>query len=136
MPGGPAGSAGGVNSPSGRPAGPLRPDPRGGHDGPVPDLRTFEDFDRLLATARAEIARLAAESPDDGAIDSVRLQLDALHDWTRGGRCPGQGEKDKLNFGLIASRELDDYSVAPDLYALSSFVIWWGEPGRPPFQAT
>lgn len=99
----------------------------------MPDLRTFEDFDRLLATARMHVGRMAAESPDDGAIESVRRQLAALHEGTRGGRCPVQGEKDTLNFGLTARRELGDYAVASDLYAPSSFVIWWGEPGRPPY---
>ena len=94
-------------------------------------LQTFEDFDRLLQAARSELARMHAEAPDDGAIHSVRLQLEALHDWTRGGRCPAQDEKDRLNFGLVASRELDGFPVAPDLYSLASFVVWWGEPGHP-----
>lgn len=88
---------------------------------------SFEEFDLLLAQARAELERMAAAEPGDGAIASVRRQLDALHGWTRGGRCPSQDEKDRLNFGLIASRELDDYAVSPALYELASFVIWWGE---------
>jgi hypothetical protein len=99
----------------------------------MPDLQTFADFDRLLAATRIEIGRMAAAAADDGAIASVDRQLAALHGWTRDGRCPAQDEKDSLNFGMIASRELDAYDVASDLYALSSFVIWWGEPGRPPF---
>jgi hypothetical protein len=90
------------------------------------DLLTFEDFDRLLDATRAEVARMAAEAPGDGAIDSVRRQLEALHGWTRAGRCPDQGEKDTLNFGMIASRELSDFDIAQDLYALASFVTWWG----------
>ncbi|MGH8028548.1 MAG: hypothetical protein ACREO3_01305 [Arenimonas sp.] len=90
------------------------------------DLKTFEDFDRVLAATRTEIGRMATAHPDDGAIDSVRLQLEALHDWTRDGRCPAQGEKDKLNFGMIASRELSDFDIAQDLYALASYVTWWG----------
>ena len=67
---------------------------------------------------------LVAE-PGDGAIGSVKRQLDMLHDWTRGGRCPSQAEKDQLNFGAIASRVLDTYPVADKLYELSSFVIYW-----------
>jgi hypothetical protein len=63
--------------------------------------------------------------PADGAIDSVYRQLEALHAWTRDGRCPSQPEKDRLNFGLIASRELDTYPVADKLYELASFVIHW-----------
>ena len=87
---------------------------------------TFEEFDALLAQARAEVETMHVAEPEDRAIKSVHLQLAALHEWTRGGRCPAQEEKDRLNFGLIASRELDTYPVASKLYALASHVIWWG----------
>lgn len=40
---------------------------------------------------------------------------------------PAQDEKDRLNFGLIASREMDVFPVADELYRLASHVIWWGE---------
>ena len=93
-------------------------------------LKSFEEFDQLLAGARAELERMSTAEPDDGAIASVRRQLDALHGWTRGGRCPSQDEKDQLNFGQIASRALETYPVAGDLYELASFVIYWGEPQR------
>ena len=95
-------------------------------------LSTCADFDRLLQEARAEVARMAAAEPDFNAIAVVRTQLDVLHAITRDGRAPAQGEKDHFNFGLIASREFADYPVAQSLYALASFVIWWGEPGHPP----
>jgi hypothetical protein len=94
-------------------------------------LKSFEEFDQLLATARAELETMFMAEPDDGAIVSVKRQLDALHGWTRGGRCPSQDEKDQLNFGLIASRALDNYPVADTLYELASFVIYWGEPLQP-----
>jgi hypothetical protein len=96
------------------------------------ELETVADFDRLLQHARTEVARMAAAEPDFNAIAVVLRQLDALHAITRDGRAPVQDEKDRFNFGLIASRELGDYPVAQDLYALASFVIWWGEPGHPP----
>ena len=91
-------------------------------------LRTFEEFDRLLAQARAEIDAMRVVEPDDGAIASVHRQLEALSGWTRGARCPSQAEKDQLNFGQIASRELDTYPVAGALYELASFVIYWQAP--------
>lgn len=94
-------------------------------------LDSFEEFDQLLATARAELETMLAAEPDDGAIISVKRQLDALHFWTRGCRCPSQAEKDQLNFGMIASRALDTYPVADKLYELASFVIYWGEPLPP-----
>ena len=88
-------------------------------------LRSFAEFDALLATTRAELAEMLMAEPDDGAIQSVSRQLDALHGWTRGGRCPDQGEKGSLNFGAIASRELDMYPVANSLFELASFVMYW-----------
>ena len=92
---------------------------------------TFEEFDALLALARTEVAAMHAAEPEDRAIASVKLQLDAVYGWTRGGRCPAQDEKDRLNFGMIASRELDTYPVASSLYELASYVIYCGEPGQP-----
>ena len=88
---------------------------------------TFEEFDALLAEARAEVEELHRAEPNDRAILSVKLQLAALHEWTRGGRRPAQDEKDRMNFGLIASREMGEFPVADKLYALASHVIWWGE---------
>jgi hypothetical protein len=95
----------------------------------MPDLQSFEDFDRLLASTRAEVERLVQAEPGEGALASVQRQLAAVHAWTRGGREPDPGEKDTLNFGTIASRALDNYAVAGDLYRLASFITWWG-PGR------
>jgi hypothetical protein len=89
-------------------------------------MNDFEEFDRELQRARGELAVIAAELAGDRAVESIRLQLEALHEWTRGGRCPSQGEKDSLNFGLLASRELDTYDIASTLYELASFVTWWG----------
>jgi len=90
-------------------------------------IASFEEFDRILQQARADIAGLHAEVPDDQPLHSVHLQLEALHNWTRDGRQPTQDEKDRLNFGLIASRNLDD--LCPDvcsvLYKLASYVIYW-----------
>jgi len=91
-------------------------------------LRTFEEFDQLLAGARAAMDAMSIAEPDDSAIASVKRQLESVYGWTRGGRCPTQDEKDQLNFGLIASRELDNYPVAASLYELASYVIYWGEP--------
>jgi hypothetical protein len=95
-------------------------------------LTSFAQFDRLLDATRAEVARIFLAEPDDGAIISVQRQLEALHRWTRDGRCPSQAEKDQLNFGQIASRALDNYPVADSLYELASFVIYWQEPPDAP----
>jgi hypothetical protein len=90
-------------------------------------LTSFAEFDELLSAARSEIAVMLLAEPGDGAIGSVKRQLDVVYEWTRNGRCPEQSEKDQLNFGQIASRELDSYPVASSLYQLASFIIYWGE---------
>ena len=88
-------------------------------------LPSFEAFDRLLAAARVEIAAMQEAEPGDGAIAAVASQLKALQRWTRNCRCPSQAEKDTLNFGQIASRELENDPVAGSLYQLASFVTYW-----------
>jgi hypothetical protein len=88
-------------------------------------LRSYAEFDQLLASVRIEVEAALKAEPNHGAIASVKQQLDALYAWTRSGRCPRQAEKDQLNFGQIASRELDHYNFTSSLYELSSFVIYW-----------
>ena len=53
-------------------------------------LKSSEEFDQLLNIARTELSTMVLAEPDDGAINSVNRQLEALHSWTRGGRCPRQ----------------------------------------------
>lgn len=96
-------------------------------------LQDFDQFDRLLQEVMPVVADLAREAPGDRGLQSVHLQLQALHGWTRGGRCPDQSEKDRLTFGQIASRELSDLGyedLCGWLYSLASYVTWWGEPGQ------
>lgn len=88
-------------------------------------LASFDDFDALLVRARIALERMAIDAPDDAAVESVRLQLAALHAWTRGGRCPAQDEKDRLDFGLVANRGLHVHAVADDLQRLASYVTRW-----------
>jgi hypothetical protein len=88
-------------------------------------LKTYADFDALLANTRLEVVAMAVTEPYDDVIRSVRRQLDALFDWTRDGRCPTAREKDQLNFGVIASHTLDMYPVAGSLNALASFLMYW-----------
>lgn len=93
-------------------------------------MKSFDEFDRLLSSARAEIDRLHAADPLHGPLAAVRRQLADLHGWTRGGRCPSAAEKAQLSFGMIASRELEDVPVAAALYELASFVMYWEAKGR------
>ena len=88
---------------------------------------TLAEFRAALAAARTGVERLRTRLPDDRPIHSVQLQLAALDEWTEDGVAPSQDQKDQLNFGLLASREIDEIGsdLAQQLYALASHVIYW-----------
>jgi hypothetical protein len=90
-------------------------------------LRSFAEFDQLLDAALpyADAARL--RYPEAPEYTEIHRQLGLLREWTRGGRRPSQDEKNRLDFGAIASRYVDaeDEGFARQLYALASYVIWW-----------
>lgn len=90
-------------------------------------ITSYFEFDGRLAAARQGIEALAMQLPDEQELASIKLQLDALHAWTRAGRTPTQDEKDRSNFGLLASRcvsDIDD-ALASELCELASYVIYW-----------
>ena len=88
-------------------------------------ITSYAEFDILLARAIGQVDKLASEMPDDQPVASIKNQLAAVYTWTRKGRCPEQGEKDTLNFGLLASRYLDEDDLCQDLYKLASYIIYW-----------
>jgi hypothetical protein len=90
-------------------------------------ITSFQEFDQRLAKAMTGMDALIAKYPGDPALESIKKQLEALHSWTRDGKKPAQADKDKLNFGLLASRNVDelDADLARDLYALASYVAYW-----------
>jgi hypothetical protein len=88
---------------------------------------SFEEFDRRLQAARSTVERLVAECPEVNLLVGVQRQLAAVHSWTRGGRKLEQGEKDSINFGLIASRFLSeiDEALTGELCELNSYITYW-----------
>lgn len=92
-------------------------------------VQTFEEFDKCLCEAMSAMASLVADCPEDRMLLSVKMQLEALNAWTRGGAAPTQAQKDSINFGQIASRcisEIDD-DLAQNLYALATYVTYWNQ---------
>jgi hypothetical protein len=92
----------------------------------VTPIRSFAELQRRLAAARAGVAALVKASPGERELLSIHLQLEALAAWTADGRLPTQDEKDRLHFGLLASRHLDDLDqeLAQELYAIASWVTY------------
>lgn len=90
-------------------------------------IASVAEFERRLEKARERASALAASMPEEAQLASIARQLDALHGFTQGGREPTQDEKDRLNFGLLASRFMSDVDddLAGELYELASFVTYW-----------
>lgn len=69
-------------------------------------IRTRAEFFEVLAWTLAIARRRSAGSPL-WAHRSIAAQLQAMTDWTLAGRTPAPEERDHINIGLIAIRELD-----------------------------
>jgi hypothetical protein len=89
-------------------------------------ISSYTEFDALLRRAIERVDKLCGEMPEEQIILSIKNQLAAVCTWTRNGRKPAQGEKDMLNFGLIASRFLVyDDELCSDLFELASYITYW-----------
>ena len=89
-------------------------------------ISSYAEFERRLKDALAHIDDVAREMPEREIL-SIQKQLYALDQWTSHGAKPTQDQKDSLNFGLLASRYLDDVDqpLAQELYSIASFVTYW-----------
>jgi len=70
------------------------------------EIDSRADFDRVLKEARTITRRLLRASPDNPAIAAIDTQLDAMERWAAGGE-PTRDERERINVGLVAVRELD-----------------------------
>jgi hypothetical protein len=90
------------------------------------EIDSFSDFWKRLADAIDKIDRLAAIDRDP-MIGSIQRQLRFVKQWTTGGIRPAQEDLNKLNFGLMASRSVDDTDqpLAQELYELADYLVEW-----------
>ena len=79
------------------------------------------DFQKMLVDALAIVKELEVWSGGFAVYESVRLQLEALTQWTANGRRPTAEEEQRINLGMIAVRELDDDS-RPEVQKLSDLL--------------
>mgnify|MGYP001551796132 CR=1 FL=1 len=92
-------------------------------------LKNYAAFRAALDGAILKTAGIAGEYPDDRAIASILGQMQQLKDWTENETVPTQGQKDALNFGALASRNLDDIDgdLVQSICEVASYVIYWPE---------
>lgn len=94
-------------------------------------IASFGEFWLRLKDAQQGIDQLAQRDPDPMFL-SIQRQLKFVEQWTGGGRRPAQQDLDKLTFGQMASRAVDDVDrhLATELYELASYLIYW-PPNQP-----
>jgi hypothetical protein len=63
--------------------------------------------ERVLKEARAITRALLKATPGNPTIATIDTQLDAMERWTAGGAEPTRNDRDRIQVGLIAVRELD-----------------------------
>src|SRR5438105_14637985 len=89
------------------------------------------DFFRDLSRAREMTARFLVATPNDWALDRISRELEAIEQWTANGRTPEATERERVDIGVVALRELaesnldgaDDYCQL--LYGLDAYVTDW-----------
>jgi len=74
------------------------------------EITSRGDFDRILSETLNIAKQLRDMTPGFGPYISIFSQLEAISKWTSHGRVPTTREKESLNLGLIAVRELEDNS--------------------------
>ena len=95
------------------------------------EINSRADFERVLREARTITRGMLGAAPDNPAIAAIDTQLDAMQRWTAAGGEPTKDERERINVGLIAVRELDDDrqdesgELARKLYVLDSYFKEW-----------
>jgi hypothetical protein len=91
----------------------------------VPDMLTRLEFDVGLRDALYAIGQLLQADPSDPLYVALSNQLKSVEQWTAGGKNLTQQQKDRINMGLVAQRELkgDEPDLAALLIGLHNFIL-------------
>jgi Tsi6 len=98
-------------------------------------LKNYAEFRAELDRAILKTTDVVGQYPDDPAIAAILGQMRQLKVWTENDQAPTQAQKDTLNFGALASRNLDDIDddLVQSICEVASYVIYWTEfPGKVP----
>jgi len=94
------------------------------------EINSKADFHRVLGEATEIARRIPARTPDNGTMQRIQKQLDAMKRWTEKGRKPTDGERRNIDVGLVAAREFsgetgDLDELAQKLFALNNYFEDW-----------
>jgi len=94
-------------------------------------IKSRSDFERVLSETIRLVRRLNIESPGYPTFEIILRQLEAMAAWTASGRTPAQDERESIDIGLIAVRELDNdpdpriQDLATRLHELNAYFEDW-----------
>jgi hypothetical protein len=90
----------------------------------IRDILTRQEFDICLREALDMFRELVQDNPDDKTVVAVRRQLEAIEEWTAGGKNMTEDQKERIVMGLQAQRELMDFSDEKDLaISLHNYIL-------------
>lgn len=75
-------------------------------------IETRAEFFEVLNATIAKAEAKAAAVPAFWLYQNVVAQLLAMREWTANGRVPAREERDRIDIGLIALREVDEQADA------------------------
>jgi hypothetical protein len=94
------------------------------------EINSRVDFQRVLREATDFARRVLARTPDNPIMKQILKELDAMKRWSENGRTPTDGERKRINVGLIAARELSETTgevnkFAEKLSSLNNYFEDW-----------
>jgi hypothetical protein len=72
------------------------------------EIDSRKDFERVLKVALSTAKKLLAASRQADTLRPVEAQLEAMQRWSAHGRVPTDDERESIDVGLIAARELEN----------------------------
>jgi hypothetical protein len=94
------------------------------------EINSNASFHRVLGEAIDMVHRVLARTPDNGTMQRILKQLDAMKLWTHHGLKPSDSQRRGIDVGLVAVRELSDATgevgeLAHKLFALNNYFEDW-----------
>lgn len=94
------------------------------------EINSRIDYHRVLREARDIAQRSLARNPEDGTMQRIDKELEAMRRWTDSGREPSESERRSIDVGLVAARELSEATgevadLAVKLSALNNYFEDW-----------
>jgi hypothetical protein len=92
-------------------------------------IETIEEYEEQLRRAVPDMKKVVDRYPTDRAPQEILAPcLSGSENGRAMGSLPRLEQKAELNFGLIASKYLDDtdQDLAQRLHAIASFLLYWG----------